>query len=217
MANRKLLLATLVVMATLAVAAPVQAGAGRRVVTIRLTNLTSAQVFSPPLFAIGPNPDVFTLGEEASLGVKAIAEQGDNSILASDLAGEPGVREVVAMSEPVLPGDSVRLKVRLQPGDHLSVLTMLVQTNDGFTGISRLALDSFGRGSIGLVSFDAGSEVNNELAEYVPGPPFGGQLRAPEHGVITYHDGIEGVGDLDPATYDWTDPVSRLTIQQVPA
>jgi hypothetical protein len=32
--------------------------------------------------------------------------------------------------------------------------------------------------------------------------------------VIGMHEGITGRGDLSPATYDWTDPVARITIER---
>jgi hypothetical protein len=32
-----------------------------------------------------------------------------------------------------------------------------------------------------LNAYEAGTEANNELAEYVPGPPFGSQMCAPPY------------------------------------
>jgi hypothetical protein len=33
--------------------------------------------------------------------------------------------------------------------------------------------------------------------------------------VIGMHEGITGRGDLSPATYGWTDPAARITIESV--
>jgi hypothetical protein len=89
---------------------------------------------------------------------------------------------------------------------------MLVNTNDAFTGLDGLRLG--GRGTtVATMAYDAGSERNNELAAFIPGPccnnPF---VRDPEGALIRPHDGITGVGDLDPAIYDWPEPAARITI-----
>jgi hypothetical protein len=67
------------------------------------------------------------------------------------------------------------------------------------------------------MAYDAGSERNNQLAAFIPGPccnhPF---VRDPEGQLIRPHEGITGRGDLDPALYDWADPVARFTIQPRP-
>jgi hypothetical protein len=50
-----------------------------------------------------------------------------------------------------------------------------------------------------------------------PGPccnnPF---VRDPEGALIRAHDGITGVGDLDPAVYDCPEPAARITITRAP-
>ena len=93
---------------------------------------------------------------------------------------------------------------------------MLVNTNDAFTGLDGLRL----RGrctTVATMAYDAGSERNNEPAAFIPGPccnhPF---VRDPEGEPIRPHEGITGRGDLDPALYDWADPVARFTIQPLP-
>jgi hypothetical protein len=96
--------------------------------------------------------------------------------------------------------------------DQLTLLTMLVNTNDAFTGLDSLSIH--GKGAvIETVAYDAGSERNNELAAFIPGPccnnPF---VRDPEGALIRPHDGITGVGDLDPAVYSWPEPAARITV-----
>ena len=214
MGKRRIVLSILTVALSVSIAAPARAGEagdGMRTVRITIQNRTEHQIFSPPLIAVGHAPGIFRLEHEASRGIRFIAEIGDNSVLAAALENRSGVTKVIALEEPVLPGESISVTVQVAAGYRLSVATMLVQTNDGFTGVSALPLDSL-VGTVGLRSFDAGSERNNELANYVPGPPFGGMRRAPEGGVIMYHDGIKGVGDLDPETYDWEEPAAGLRI-----
>jgi hypothetical protein len=92
---------------------------------------------------------------------------------------------------------------------------MLVNTNDAFTGLDALRLRGHGA-TLARMAYDAGSEANNELRGFIPGPccnhPF---VRDPEGQLIRPHPGITGAGELDPALYDWQDPVARFTIQQV--
>ena len=179
---------------------------------VTLENLTPAQVFSPPIFvAHTKDQHIFEVGAFASDELRAIAEDGNNGPLASLLAGAPGIFSVEATSAPVPPGQSVTVVVRAPRGARLSLAAMLVQTNDGFTGIDGLRLGIRDR-QRKLDTYDAGTEANNELAAFVPGPPFGGTLRAPTHDAIAHHPGILGVGDVDPNVYNWTDPSARLTV-----
>jgi hypothetical protein len=98
--------------------------------------------------------------------------------------------------------------------NRLSVLTMLVNTNDGFTGLDSQHLA--GRGETrSTMAYDAGSEVNNELIGFIPGPccnhPF---VRDPEGELIRMHEGITGRGDLSPETYGWSGPVARIQVSR---
>lgn len=64
--------------------------------------------------------------------------------------------------------------------------------------------------------YDAGSEANTESCAHVPGPPCGGAGgRAPDgaEGHVALHGGILGVGDLDPANWDWTNPVLGVSAE----
>ena len=65
---------------------------------------------------------------------------------------------------------------------YLSLATMLVQTNDGIVLANSLPLfDEDGNArsfTMDLISYDAGTEDNNELATHVPGPPFDGMVNA---------------------------------------
>ena len=191
------------------------AGAATRQLRVTIRNTTESQILSPPLVALGQRTAIVSLEREASPGVALVAEKGDTSKLTEELSRRRGVRHVMTLPGGIAPGKSRSFVIDVRPGERLSIATMLVQTNDAFTGVSALPLDSVASARIALRSFDAGSERNNELAEYVPGPPFGGQLRDPEDGVITYHPGILGVGDLDPAVWDWEDPVALLTIREI--
>ena len=71
-----------------------------------------------------------------------------------------------------------------------------------------------------IPAYDAGSEADNELCAYRPGPPCGSVgVRATEgvEGFVHIHAGIHGGGDLNPATYDWRNPVAKVSIQRIGA
>jgi hypothetical protein len=118
----------------------------------------------------------------------------------------------------VLPGGSVSATVTASASaGYLSLATMLVQTNDGIVlGNSLPLFDEDGNPlsiTRNLISYDAGTEDNNELATHVPGPPFEGGERAPtEGGVIAPHPGIAGTADVG-AAFGWTEPTASVTVE----
>ena len=198
---------------------------------VMLTNLTmgvpaqGGQIFSPPIlvthghgFAIGAS------GEAASPELTALAETGNNMPLAVLAGGSDAVGGIVAFPAPpdgvVLPGGSVSAMVSASSSmGYLSLATMLVQTNDGIVLANSLPLfDEDGNArsfTMDLISYDAGTEDNNELATHVPGPPFSGMERAPtEGGVIAPHPGIAGTADVG-ATFGWAEPTARVTVAPV--
>jgi Spondin_N len=187
---------------------------------VTVENLTPAgsQPLSPPLFAVhAKNADVWSVGELASHALAAIAEDANNAPLEAALAETPGVRAAfTGAGGPIPPGASRTFELESRGRfDRLSVVTMLVNTNDAFTGLDSARLR--GRGETFLTNaYDAGSERNNELKAFVPGPCCGNPfVRDPEGALIKPHAGIAGVGELDPAVYGWTDPVARIAVQRM--
>jgi hypothetical protein len=192
---------------------------------VTISNLTppgpgapGSQPLSPPLFAVhSSKTDVWSVGDIASHGVAAIAEDANNGVLESALPQLEGFKTVFTGAGGPIPSGTSRSFTVETDGrfNRLSIVTMLVNTNDAFTGLDSLLLR--GRGETrSTAAYDAGSEVNNELETHIPGPccnnPF---VRAPEGRLIRHHDGILGVGDLSPALYDWNDPVAGIAIERV--
>jgi hypothetical protein len=188
---------------------------------VTVENLTPAgsQPLSPPLVVVhSGRADVWSEGSIASHGVAAIAEVANNAPLEGALPEVRGVAAVFTVpGGPIPPGDSRTFDVETRGhASRLSLLSMLVNTNDAFTGFDSLRIP--GRGTtLESIAYDAGSERNNELAAFIPGPccnnPF---VRDPEGALIRPHDGITGVGDLDPAVFGWPEPVARITISRAP-
>jgi Spondin_N len=187
---------------------------------VTVTNLTPAgsQPLSPPLFVVhSQKADVWSVGEIANHGVAAIAEDANNAPLESALPSLPGVKGVFTGAGGPIPSGQSRTYLVETSGrfNRLSLLTMLVNTNDAFTGLDSLRLSDRGA-TLATMAYDAGSERNNELTAFIPGPccnnPF---VRDPEGALIRHHEGITGRGQLDPAVYNWSGPAARITIQEV--
>jgi Spondin_N len=192
---------------------------GPRTWNVTVTNLTrpGSQPLSPPLLVVhSSRADVWSLGAIASHPVAAIAEDANNAPAESALADLPGVLHVFTGAGGPIPPGASRTYVVETNGRHsrLSVLSMLVNTNDAFTGLDSLHVR--GRGAtLSTQTYDAGSERNNEDADFIPGPccnnPF---VRDPVGELIRMHPGIAGTGDLNPAVYGWSDPVARIQIER---
>jgi Spondin_N len=198
---------------------------GTRTWQITITNLTppgpgapGSQPLSPPLVAVhSSKADVWSVGDFASHGVAAIAEDANNGPLESALPQLEGVKAVQTVpGGPIPSGTSRSFQVTTEGTfNRLSIVTMLVNTNDAFTGLDSLHVRAQGE-TRNTMAYDAGSELNNELESHIPGPCCGNMfVRAPEGQPIRHHDGITGVGDLSPALYDWSDPVARIAIERV--
>ena len=186
---------------------------------ITVTNLTYDQVLSPPL-AVSHVPPIqlYQVGEPASEGMEALAEGGDTGLLTETLSGADGICDVMTADGPVPPGSSTTITI-LGSGKHVvSVATMLVNTNDAFAGLEGMAIPrAYNSASRTVPAFDAGTEINDELCANIPGPACGGSGTDASggEGFVHIHRGIHGIGDLDPAGYDWRNPVAQISIQRI--
>lgn len=179
---------------------------------VTVTNLTAKQVMSPPFLATHPaSAHVWQMGQRASDGMRVVAEDGMNGPLAEMLKGL--ATDLSLATEPLMPGKSITLFVKARSGDVLSAASMLIQTNDGFTGLDNMSL-SGATSDRDAVAYDAGTEENTEKATDVPGPPFMGIMRAPTNPPqpITMHPGIMAKADIG-ADFNWSGPVARFSIR----
>ena len=195
---------------------------GARTYEITVTNLTRGQVLSPP-FVVEHTPEMtplWQLGQPASDGLAAIAEDADVSILTAALDGADGVVSISNGSGPIPPGMTGTITIEVRGKRTLvSLAAMLVQTNDAFMGAQALELPRSRGESRAVVTtvpaYDAGSEANNELGDFIPGPPFGnGGVRdtAGAEGFVHVHAGVHGIGDLAAEIYDWRNPTAEIRI-----
>lgn len=186
---------------------------------VTVTNLTRGQILSPPV-VVSHSDDLalWEVGTPASPELAAIAEDADASGLLSLLDASPRVTDVAVGPGPLPPGQSVTVRVDVsRPFDKITVVGMLVVTNDAFYGVSAADLP-FRRmkDTHYALAYDAGSEANNELCAFIPGPPCGNAgVRATDgaEGFVHVHAGVHGIGDLGAPTYDWRNPAVRVQIQ----
>jgi hypothetical protein len=178
----------------------------------------ASQPFSPIVVASHrARFHIFQDGKQASYELGRLAEDAQSDPLIGQLSGAPFVFDYNMGGGVVLPGETETLEVEARIGfRYLSLVSMLVNTNDGFVGADGLRLPGIKeRGSVVhyLNAYDAGTEKNTELKEHIPGPCCGSPgVRVPENKRVMTHAGIQGHGDLDPATWGWDEPVAKVTI-----
>ncbi len=219
---KRLLLAAALLLIVVGLAGPATAAPQHESAQWRVTveNLTpdGSQRRSPPGRRPVGQGRRWSVGSIANHGVAAIAEDANNAVLEEVLPEQSGVSDVFTLPGGPIPSGASRTFDIESRGrfDRFTLLTMLVNTNDAFTGLDSTRLR--GRGErVRTAAYDAGSERNNELASFIPGPccnnPF---VRDPEGALIRHHEGITGVGDLDPAVNGWIGPAARIIIERVP-
>lgn len=192
--------------------------------TVKVVNLTTAQPMSPVAVVLHNEGKLWEIGMPASTALENLAESGDNSAVLSEtmvLSGKSGV-------SPLPPGMSETITVNIADTmpNSISIATMLVNTNDAFTGvtakdISNLAVNE----SISLLtsSYDSGTEKNSELMATIPGPAAGGEgynevrddvdYVAMHPGVVSKDDGLtQSVLTQD---HRFDNPTLSITITRV--
>jgi hypothetical protein len=208
-------------------------GAETRIYTVTITNLTKYQFLTPALVTTHKgNVDLFTVGKVASFELQEIAENGNLVPMRERIENSRDFDDLVVQTGntgPVAPGETITFDISgAPPFNFLSWASMLVCTNDGFTGIDSLKLPNRVGQSVTtyLDAYDAGTEINTELwVDLVPScgaltdqPQVGGTRETDpalaEGGVVHHHPGILGVGDLDPAINDWVNPVAEITVER---
>lgn len=202
---------------------------------IRITNLTDGQPFTPPVTVTHRPPlQLFEPGTEASHEIQQIAENGNLDPMLTYLGDARHALDIVVGAgdpPPVLPGAERVFEIESERGAMLlSLVSMLICTNDGFTGVNALALPrEIGESvSADLGSYDAGTEINTEdFDDLVPpcGPLTGvdsggagtgmSDPALAENGVVRHHPGIDGDADLLTDVHGWTDPVAHLLVTRI--
>lgn len=206
---------------------------------IQVENVTRGIYFTPLLVAAhAPDVQLFTPGEAASASLQAMAEGGDISALEADLAATGATISANPAGGLLVPGATTSTTLNTDnatANTRLSVVAMLLPTNDGFVGLNGLPLPTEpGTYHYDVAGWDAGSEGNDEIrGSGVPGeagfpvpPPLdpvvgtnGTGTGAAAEGYVHVHRGNlgdtqsdGGVSDIDSTLHRWLNPVARVTI-----
>ncbi len=217
-------------------AAPVSA----QDLSITVTNLTHGLAFTPILVAAhDANGNLFDVGTTASASLQAMAEGGTLTGLETDLDGISATH--ANSGAPLLAGANVTITLNTDsaPGNtKLSVVSMLLPTNDGFMGLDSIDIPTTaGTYVYNLSAYDAGTEANDELMNPgaggvsgvagIPADPGAmagtggtvGVAGADSNTTVHIHRGAigdenptGGNSDLNNTVHRWLNPVARVTV-----
>lgn len=209
--------------------------------SVTVTNLTRGIYFTPLLVAAHDSgSSLFSAGQVASANLQAMAEGGDIAGLDADLQGL-GANTVLNPASGLLePGASTTTTINTDnapSNTQLSVVAMMLPTNDGFVGLNAVDLPTSVGHSVtfNVPAYDAGTEANDEIrgsgmpgvAGYpAPGPVDaasgngGTGVNASIEGHVHIHrnvlgdfDNAGGTSDIDATVHRWLNPVARITVE----
>lgn len=218
----------------LAMTAPAQAAD----LDLEIYNLTHGTYFTPLLVgAHGSASHLFQPGMAASANLQNLAECGDFSGLSSELDSAAADKVENPAAGLLAPGAMTSASLSTAAGnDHLSLVAMLLPTNDGFVGLDSLEIPSkAGTYTYYLNAYDAGTEANNELIDSsgcvagmpgIPAAPGGdsgtngsGVTSSESNTTVHIHRGIlgdtdssGGASDLDSTIHRWQNPVAKIVL-----
>jgi len=206
--------------------------------SITVTNLTHGMAFTPVLVAAHDSSgNLYDVGASASANLQAMAEGGALTGLQNDLDAISATH--TSASAPLMAAASVSLTLNTDAAPantQLSVVAMLLPTNDGFIGLDAIDIPSVaGSYTYYLNAYDAGTEANDELitgggapgVAGIPGDPgglagsgaTGGVAGVDSNQTVHVHRGAigddnvtGGSSDLVNTVHRWLNPVARVTV-----
>lgn len=162
---------------------------------VAVTNLTNAQPLSPIAVVLHNEGKLWTVGEKASVALEKLAEGGDvTDVLALDVALASGAGTGI-----VMPGatDTVSVDIDGAFPNFISVATMLVNTNDAFSGVNAKDISSLALNEsvwLRTNTYDSGTEANTESDGSMPGPANangeGYNAERDDFDIVTMHPGV---------------------------
>jgi hypothetical protein len=161
---------------------------------------------------------ILEVGTTASPGLASLAEDGVAATYAGELRDGKGIK-TVQTGGFISGNQKSTLTLSGKRAARMScVFGMLVVTNDGFPAALKIKLPRRIGSSRRFRAnvYDAGSEVNTESCSDVPGGPCNAHFTGQEeNGVIAKHPGLQGIGDIDVASYGWSEPGVRGKIVRI--
>ena len=207
------------------------------VIDVKVTNLTQGMYFTPLLItAHADTTDLFEIGDSASADIQTMAEGGDVSGLVT-LADSVGAVSSENPASGVLAPAASTMVTNMATGtnDRLSIVAMLLPTNDGFVGLDSWKIpETAGTYTLYLNAYDAGTEANDELVNGggtpgvagIPANPGAnggangtGVTTTESNQMIHIHRGnigdtdlTGGISDVDSRIHRWLNPVAKVTV-----
>lgn len=213
------------------------ASAGAAELEISLVNLTHGNHFTPVLVAAhDTDTQLFNAGDMASPALQKMAEGGDIADLDMAVADAGGVSIANLAGGLMAPGQkTTMMEFDTQTMTHLSVVAMVLPTNDAFIGLNSWMIPTTpGTYTVNINAYDAGTEANDEIINGggmpgvpgIPAAPGGdggsnatGVMDASGNDKVHVHPGVlgdtdaaGGMSDLDSRIHRWLNPVARLTV-----
>jgi Spondin_N len=185
---------------------------------ISITNLTPGQTFTPQLLVAHPaNISLFQIGEPASMELEILAEGGDTMPLT--MAVEGVVSDATTIGGLLEPGKTAVGTLFAEGSDVVSMAAMLIPTNDTFVALNSMPLPESGSVTYYVKAYDAGTEENDQNCRNIPGPRcdgegYNGDPAPGDEGFVHVSNGFHRLpgNTLRPNTYDWRNPVARVTV-----
>ncbi len=133
--------------------------------TVYITNITQGQILSPVVVVThraGAAP-LFTPGEPASDELAQVAEDAVLQPLVDKLTINGAyldVEVITGAGGPIMPGETASVQIQSDASNRLiSLVGMLVSTNDTFVGLSGVLRPPFGTQSHYAIAYDAKSRA----------------------------------------------------------
>ena len=205
---------------------------------VTITNLTNGIYFTPFLVAAHPaGSNLFVAGQPASANLQAMAEGGDISGLEADANGLGATVVANPAGGLLAPTGSTTFNMNTDgtSNDRLSIVAMLLPTNDAFAGLNAIEIPTEpGTSKFAVPASAAGPEATDDIlngggAPGVPGMPAdpgglagtgaSGAAAADVNPNVHIHrgalgdtDAAAGSSDLDSRVHRWLNPVVRVTV-----
>ncbi len=205
---------------------------------VTVTNLTQGLYYTPLLIAAhNTELALYELGQPASAELQAMAEGGDISGLAAMLTNGNANSVENPAGGLLAPAMTTTTMIDTTSGnDRLSLVAMLLPTNDGFVGLNSWQIPTMaGTYTFTLNAYDAGTEVNNEIINGggapnvigIPAAPGGdggtgatGVTSTEANTTVHIHRGnlgdddlTAGKSDLNNSVHRWLNPVAKITVK----
>jgi len=212
---------------------------------VKVTNLTHGNHFTPLLVtAHDHDTHLFKVGDAASTAIEHMAECGHlDPLLATSEVGAADADTIVNPAEGVLAPGATTTAMITTSDTHLSVVAMVLPTNDGFVGLESQHIPAeAGSYTYWVNAYDAGTEENDEIlatsgstctytdSGMMPGAPGGdagtgatGVSSADGNTMIHVHRGVlgddsltDGKSDLVNTIHRWQNPVAKVVVTVTP-